>query len=132
MRPEAFWLTATIMMTALFWIPYILNRLYEHSPIPALMNPEPDLRPKARWAERLMRAHDNAVENLVVFAPLIVLVLMLGKMSSATAAAAAVYFWARLAHAILYAFGVPLLRTIAFFVGFLCQMVLVNAILHIL
>lgn len=131
MRSEIYWLTATIVMTALFWVPYILNRLYEHRPIPALMNPEPDLRPKARWAERLMRAHENAVENLVLFAPLVLAVVMLNKANASTAAACAVYFWARLAHAALYTFGIPLLRTIAFFIGFVCQMILANAILQI-
>ena len=129
MRPEVLWLTATIVMTATLWIPYILNRLYEHSPIPALMNPEPDLRPDARWTERLMRAHANAVENLVVFAPLVGLVLAAGKASPLTALACMVYFWTRLAHALLYTAGIPLLRTIAFFIGFLCQMALAATVL---
>ncbi|MFZ0116637.1 MAG: MAPEG family protein, partial [Xanthobacteraceae bacterium] len=38
---------------------------------------------------------------------------------------------ARLAHAILYALGVPVLRTLAFTVGFICQVVLVLAIFRV-
>lgn len=121
---ELFWLTLTILMTALIWVPYIINRLVEHSPWPALMNPQPDLRPKAQWAERLMRAHDNAVENLVIFAPLVLTLHVLGVSTATTAAACAVYFFARLSHLLLYTFGVPFFRTVAFFIGFLCQMTL--------
>jgi uncharacterized MAPEG superfamily protein len=121
MKSEMFWLSAVIALTMVLWIPYILNRMAEHSPLPALWNPEPDLRPKAPWAERLMRAHDNAVENLVIFAPLVLMVVITGQTSATTASACMVYFHARLAHVILYTFRVPLLRTVAFFVGFLCQ-----------
>lgn len=129
---ELFWLTLTTMMTALIWMPYIVNRLIEHSPWPALMNPQPDLRPKAQWAERIMRAHDNAVENLVIFAPLVLIVQMTGSATTATATACMIYFFARLSHLLLYALGVPFFRTVAFFIGFLCQMVLGLSILHVI
>lgn len=129
---ELFWLTLSILMTALIWVPYIVNRLIEHSPWPALMNPQPDLRPKAQWAERLMRAHDNAVENLVIFAPLVLTLHVTGASTTMTATACMVYFFARISHLLLYAFGVPLLRTVAFFIGFLCQMVLGLSILGII
>lgn len=87
----------------------------------ALKNPEPDVRPHANWAYRLASAHRNAIENLVVFAPLALAVHMLGLGTSATATAAVLFFWSRLAHALIYTFGVPLLRTIAFVVGFGAQ-----------
>ena len=37
----------------------------------AMDNPKPDDVPQSRWAQRLMAAHSNSVENLVVFAPLV-------------------------------------------------------------
>jgi uncharacterized MAPEG superfamily protein len=80
---------------------------------------------------RLYFAHSNAVENLVVFAPLVLILDSLNVSTWATVIACAVFFWARLAHAILYALGVPVLRTIAFTVGFLCQVVLVLAIFRV-
>ncbi len=128
---ELFWLTLTILMTAFIWMPYIINRLVEHSPWPALMNPQPDLRPKSQWAERLMRAHDNAVENLVIFAPLVLILHVLGVSTATTATACMVYFFMRLSHLLLYTFGVPFFRTVAFFIGFLCQMTLGLSILGI-
>jgi uncharacterized MAPEG superfamily protein len=59
------------------------------------------------------------------------LVLILNAMhhsTQSTVIACAVYFWARLAHALIYMMGVPVLRTLAFTVGFLAQIVLVIAI----
>lgn len=129
MKPELFWMAAVATLTAVMWVPYIINRMAEHQPWPALWNPEPDLRPRAAWAERLMRAHANAVENLVIFAPLAITVAFAGLGTRTTAMACAVYFYARLAHVMLYTFRVPLLRTVAFFIGFLCQCVLALRIL---
>lgn len=54
---------------------------------------------------------------------------MLGAGSAATAMAAALYFWSRVAHALIYTFGIPLLRTIAFLVGFGAQVTLLLRIL---
>ena len=132
MTTELYWLVMTCLMTALLFAPYILNRMKEHGIGPALWNPHPDTRPKAPWAERLIRAHANAVENLVVFAPLVLTLHILGISTAITAGASMVYFFTRLAHPILYTFAVPLLRTVAFVVGFGCQMALALTLLHII
>ena len=74
MTRELFWLTLTVILTGLLWIPYILNRCQVRGLTGAMANPSRDAKPHAEWATRLMFAHDNAVENLVVFAPLVFLV----------------------------------------------------------
>ena len=127
--PELFYTTLTTAFTGVLWMPIIVNRLAEMGPWKALSNPEPDVRPHADWAYRLAHAHRNAIENLVVFAPLAIIVHALGLNSPMTATAAAAFFFARLAHALIYTFGIPLLRTIAFFIGFLAQMALAARIL---
>lgn len=116
-------------MTALLWVPYIVNRIMEHGLIPALRNPKPDAPPRSGWANRLMQAHSNAIENLVVFAPLVIAIQLVGANSTGTTAAVMIYFWARLAHAFIYTFGIPYLRTVAFFVGFLVQCYLIKILL---
>ena len=121
MSKELYWLTLTALMTALFWLPYIVNRLREMGIAAAVMNPNSDPTPQAQWAARMMRAHSNAIENLAIFAPLVLAVEVTGMATEMTAIAAMTYFYARLAHFFVYTFGVPALRTIAFFVGFLCQ-----------
>ena len=111
-------------------MPIIVNRLREMGMWKALKNPEPDVRPQANWAYRLANAHRNAIENLVVFAPLALTVHMLGLGTASTATAAALFFWSRVAHALIYTLGVPLLRTIAFVVGFGAQAVLLLRIFN--
>ena len=122
--PEIAYTALSAGLTGVMWVPIIVNRLAEMGVWKALSNPEPDVRPHANWAYRLASAHRNAIENLVVFAPLALAVHLLGLGSALTEAAAAAFFWSRVAHAALYASGVPLLRTIAFAVGFGGQAVL--------
>ena len=129
LSPELKYVALSALFTGVIWIPIILNRLREMGMWKALSNPEPDVRPHANWAYRLAHAHRNAVENLVVFAPLALGVHVLGAGDSLTATAAMTFFLSRIAHAVIYTFGVPLLRTIAFVVGFWAQVVLALRIL---
>jgi len=129
LTPELYWLTLTCLLTALMWVPYILNRLAEMGIWRAISNPQPDTHPEASWAFRTERAHANAVENLVIFAPLAIAVHVLGLSNEATAFAAMVYFFARVAHFIIYVIGLPLLRTFAFAIGFFCQLALALRVL---
>jgi uncharacterized MAPEG superfamily protein len=75
------------------------------------------------------KAHFNAVENLVVFAALVLAAHALGVTKSAIATATIVYFWARLVHVIAYTFAMPWVRTLAFAVGFFAQAVIAWQIL---
>ena len=63
-------------------------------------------------------------QNLVVFAPLVLLAHITGVTSAAVGTAAMVYFWARVVHALAYTFAVPWIRTLAFAVGFFAQAVI--------
>jgi uncharacterized MAPEG superfamily protein len=128
MTRELFWLTLTVILTGLLWIPYILNRCQIRGLTAAMANPSRDAKPHAEWATRLMFAHDNAVENLVVFAPLVLILNAIDYSSQWTVLACVVYFWSRVAHLIVYTLGLPVFRTIAFTIGFLAQAVLAVAI----
>lgn len=132
MSTELFWLTLTVAMTALFWIPYILDRIAVRGLMGAMDNPRPDAVPQSPWAQRTMAAHTNAVENLVVFAPLVLTAQALGISTGTTVSACIIYFWARLAHFVIYALGIPVLRTLSFAVGFIAQAMLVLAIFKLL
>jgi uncharacterized MAPEG superfamily protein len=128
MSRELMWLTLTVILTGLLWVPYILDRAMVRGLMGAMANPSRNDKPQSPWAQRLYFAHTNAVENLVVFAPLVLILDALGHSTESTVIACAVYFWARLAHAIIYALGIPVLRTLAFTVGFLAQVALVLAV----
>jgi uncharacterized MAPEG superfamily protein len=107
MSRELFWLTLTTMLTGLMWTPYIIDRIMVRGLMGAMDNPSPNAKPHSPWARRQMHAHDNAVENLVIFATLVLIANALHISNNATAIACAVYFWARLAHYIIYTMGVP-------------------------
>lgn len=128
MSKELMWLTLTVILTGLLWIPYILDRIKVRGLMGAMANPSRNDTPQAPWAQRLYFAHTNAVDNLVIFAPLVLILDNLGHSTPATVIACAVYFWARLAHAIVYGFGIPVARTLAFAVGFVCQVTLALAV----
>ena len=64
MTRELFWLTLTVILTGLLWVPYILNRCQVRGLAGAMANPSRNDKPHAEWANRLMFAHDNAIENL--------------------------------------------------------------------
>ena len=128
MTKELLWLTLTIILTGLMWVPYILDRIMVRGLMGAMANPARGDKPQSEWAQRLYFAHTNAVENLIIFAPLVLILDAQGHSTANTIIACAVYFWARLAHAVVYTMGVPILRTLAFTVGFLAQVALVFAV----
>nr|WP_316639125.1 MAPEG family protein [uncultured Roseateles sp.] len=123
MKTELLYLGLVTAMTGLLWVPYILDRLMVRGLSDAVGYPE-NPKPQSPWARRLMKAHANAVENLVVFATLVLLANALGVSNAAIATASTVYFWARLVHALSYTLGVPWVRTLAFTVGFVAQAVI--------
>ena len=128
MTKELLWLTLTAILTGVLWVPYILDRIMVRGLMGAMANPSRRDKPQSEWAQRLYFAHTNAVDNLVVFAPLVLVLDALGHSSTSTVVACAVYFGARLAHAIVYALGIPVARTLAFAVGFGAQVVLALAV----
>jgi uncharacterized MAPEG superfamily protein len=131
MTREIFWLTMSVVLTGLLWVPYLVDRVRIRGLTKAMDNPSNKDKPQSTWAQRLYFAHTNAVDNLVLFAPLVLILDSRNISTTTTAVACAVYFWARLVHAIVYALGIPVLRTVAFTVGWLACAVLVLAIFRI-
>ena len=120
MKPELLYLALVTVFTGLLWVPYILDRVAVRGLMDAVGYPK-DPKPQSPWAQRLMKAHTNAVENLVVFATLVLLAHAVGVTGSAIAPSSMVYFWARVVHALSFTFAVPWVRTLSFAVGFLSQ-----------
>ena len=66
------------------------------------------------WGERAGRAHRNMLENLPIFAALVLVAQVAGASNEATAFGATLFFWGRVGHAIIYIAGIPWLRSAAF------------------
>jgi len=122
MKTDLLYLAYVTAFTGLLWVPYILDRVAVWGLMDAVGYPE-NPKPQSPWAQRLKKAHANAVENLVVFAALVLAAHAAGVTSDAIGTAAVVYLWARVVHALSYTFAVPWLRTLGFTVGFICQAV---------
>ena len=120
MKTELLYLVLVASLTGLMWVPYVLNRFVVRG-IPDTVGYPGQPKPHSPWAERLIAAHSNAVENLVVFAALILAAQALGVTNSVTACAAMLYFWARVVHVLAYTFALPWVRTLAFVAGFAAQ-----------
>jgi uncharacterized MAPEG superfamily protein len=120
MKTELLYLVLVTALTGLIWVPYILDRIAVWGLTEAVGYPA-NPKPQSAWAQRMMKAHDNAVENLVVFAALVLAAHAAGVSNAATATACVVYFWARVVHLGAYTFALPWVRTLAFAVGFFAQ-----------
>lgn len=111
------------ILTVLMWTPYILARVFVWG-LPTFLNnypknfpveqPEPPL-----WAERSKRAHLNMVETMPAFIAVVLgaSVTMSGQPTEAIGQAAAVFFFARIVHTIVYTLGLPYLRTPSYLVS---------------
>ena len=66
---------------------------------------------------RLQRLTANLQENLVIFAIVVLVANAVGVSNDTTALGASIFFYARIAHAIIYAFGWPVIRPLFYFVS---------------
>ena len=129
MTTELFWLTLIVLNTGLFWVPYILDRIRVVGLMAALTMPKPEPGVQSPWADRAMKAHANAVENLAIFAPAVLTAHVLNIHTPVTRAAAIAYFIGRTMHFIGYTNAIPFLRPAGFGIGCLAQMAMLLSIL---
>lgn len=120
MTTELLYLVWVTVLTGVIWMPYILDRIAVWGIVDTTGYPE-NPEPQSPWATRLIKAHANAVENLVIFAILVLVAHAVGISNNITVTACAIYFWARVVHLLAYAFAVPWVRTLAFATGFFAQ-----------
>jgi uncharacterized MAPEG superfamily protein len=130
MTTELYWLTLTVLMTALFWLVYLPDRVMVRGLWQTIADSKPETgEQQSLWAQRAIKAHANAVQNLAIFVPAVLVAHALSISTPATRAAALAYFVARLVHFVVYALGLPLLRTLAFTAGWVAQVVILASIL---
>lgn len=122
MSADLFYLTLSAGLCVVLWIPYIAGMIMATG-MPKAEDyrslPSPDL---PDWVRRANRAHINLVESLPAFAALVLVAHVTGTANGTTAVASAAFFWARIAHAVVFWLGVPYLRTLVFTVGVLAQL----------
>ena len=132
MSTELWYLFLSSVLLAVMWIPHIVGQVtnvglltrqdYKHLR---------DGKQFPDWVRRADRAHQNLVEQFGAFAGLVIVGHLVGVSNGITALAAAVFFWARVVHAIVFVTGISWLmfRTMVFTVAWLAVMVLAWQIL---
>lgn len=121
MSADLFYLTLTAGLCAVLWIPQVAGMILDKGLPNAEYYKGPVTKDLPGWVLRAERMHLNLVEALPAFAALVLVAHVTGTANGTTAAAAAIFFWARVVHAIVHLLGVPYLRTIAFVVGVIAQ-----------
>jgi len=110
MKPELMLLAWAVVLTVAQMLVAATGAASQYGVMPLFGNRE-GLPALTGWAGRAYRAHHNMLENLVLFAALVLICAVTNKTNSMTLLGAQLFFWARLAYAVIYVAGIPFLRT---------------------
>ena len=105
MKTELFYLLLTAILTGLLWIPVVIGYVSSRGALGPDSYKVAPTAPLPNWVNRANRAHQNAVENLAPFAAVVLIAQAIGLSTPVTQSCAAVYFYARLAHAVIHISG---------------------------
>ena len=131
MKTELFYLLLTAILTGVLWIPVVIGYVVSRGPLTPDQYRTASTAPLPDWVNRANRAHVNAVENFAQFAAVVLIGQLIGVSTPVTATCAAVYFYARLAHAVIHISGSGLLfvRTVLFTIGWIAFITFAVALL---
>jgi uncharacterized MAPEG superfamily protein len=130
LTPDLYWLALTGLMTALLWMPHILNIIIKKGVITAFGDTEALIDPEPRWAQRAKRAHINAQLNFGIFAGLLITAHLVGVDPAKLGLLAMIYFFVRLGHFVVYTLGLPFLRQNLFGAGVVVQVLIAMNVLQ--
>ena len=99
---------------AIAWVPYLLDRIMVRGLVGAMANPSPDLASQSDWAVRAKAAHVVAIQAFSAFAPLAILAMIRIPEDGYPNILAMTFFIGIFAHYVIYAIGIPVLRTLSF------------------
>ena len=111
MKPELVWLLWAVALTLAQMLLAVGGATLQVG-LPALAGNREGLAPCTGWAGRAQRAHRNMLENLVLFAALVLIAVVSDRTNATTLLGAQLFFWARLVYAGVYMAGIPWLRTL--------------------
>jgi uncharacterized MAPEG superfamily protein len=116
MKPELALLVWTVLLAFVQMLVAVMGATLQVG-LPTLAGNREGLAPCTGWAGRAARAHHNMLENLVLFAALVLVAVFAGRTNGTTLLGAQLFFWARLVYAVVYLAGIPWLRTVVWVVS---------------
>ena len=116
MTPELMYLVWAAVLTFVLVVIAVAGATLQVG-LPTLAGNREGLPEMTGWAGRAARAHRNLLENLILFAVLVLVAHIVGVHNPMTLLGVQLFFWGRVAHAIIYIAGLPWLRTAAWAVS---------------
>lgn len=116
MTPELTYLVWSVALTVVLVVIAVGGATLQVG-LPVLVDNREDMPTLTGWVGRAERAHYNMLESLVLFAILVMAAHFAGIRNGMTLLGAQLFFWGRVAHAILYIAGIPWARTAAWTVS---------------
>ena len=116
MTPELIYLVWSAVLTVVLMLIAVSGATLQVG-LPTLAGNREGMPDMTSWAGRAERAHSNMLENLALFAILVLVAHAAGVRNAMTLLGAQLFFWGRVAHAVLYIAGIPWARTAAWVVS---------------
>ena len=116
MTPELMYLLWSVALTVVLVVVATLGATQQVG-LPKLAGNRDNMPELQGWAGRAERAHRNMLESLVLFAILVLAARALNISNNLTVLGAQLFFWGRVAHAVLYIAGITWVRTAAWAVS---------------
>ena len=129
MKPELMWLVWAVALAVVQMLVAVTGAFLQVG-LPMLVGNRDNMPALAGWAGRADRAHHNMLENLVLFAALVLTASLSGKSNDTVVLGAQIFFWARLVYAGVYLIGIPWLRTGVWLVSMIGLVLIFLQVLH--
>ena len=114
MTTELGMLVLTALLSILLAFPPLIAVISTQGFLYGLGNRERGGEALPEWGKRAERAQWNLLANLPAFAVVVLVAGLAGVSNEVTEFGAQQFFWARVAHAVIYVAGIPYIRAIAF------------------
>jgi len=116
MKPELTLLVWAVVLTVVQMLAAVQGA-FNQVGLPRLAGNREGMPEITGWGGRAARAHRNMLESLVLFAVLVLVAVAAGKTNDMTLLGAQIFFWARVAYAVIFVAGIIWLRTAVWFVS---------------
>jgi uncharacterized MAPEG superfamily protein len=97
--------------------------------LPAMAGARDNLGEPSQFQSRSKRVAENHKEGLLLFAPLVLAASVAGISTEMTVLGAQLFFYSRIAHAVIYLAGWPWIRPLAWAIGLIGTLMILFALL---
>ena len=131
MTPELTYLAYSVLLLFVIVMVHASTGIRQNGGV-VMAGPRDDLPAPSTFGARAKRLVDNSRENMIIFATLVLIAAVANISNQWTILGAQLFFFARLAHAVTYLAGWPLVRPVFWLAGVVASGMIFLAVLGIL